>query len=128
MRITYVKDPEVLKLQLAGGQYDWGGMSFNPDTVLYQQQEAGNYSLVPGENSQYWVGLKINHAWLAVDHEDPQEQKLVELLRNFDFSQGDATGHRQPAQHGGRSWGPSWRSSPPLPRVTRCCRPDCPWA
>ena len=41
LRITYVKDPEVLKLQLAGGQYDWGGMSFNPDTVLYQQQEAG---------------------------------------------------------------------------------------
>jgi peptide/nickel transport system substrate-binding protein len=85
LRITYVKDAEVLKLQLAGGQYDWGGMSFNPDTVLYQQQEAGNYSLVPGENSQYWVGLKINHAWLAIDHDDPQEQKLVELLRNFDF-------------------------------------------
>ena len=85
LRITYVKDPEVLKLQLAGGQYDWGGMSFNPDTVLYQQQEAGNYTLVPGENSQYWVGLKINHAWLAIDHDDPQEQKLVELLRNFDF-------------------------------------------
>ena len=85
LRITYVKDADVLKLQMAAGQYDWLAMGFSVDPVLFQNQDKGNYTMVDGESSQYWAGIKINHGWIAKTHDDSQDQKVAALLKQSDF-------------------------------------------
>ena len=82
IRTTYVKDGEVQKLQLAAGLYDF--CKWPPvDTVLFQQQKAGNYAL-PLLDS-YYFGPVVQIPWVSKIHEDPDDQKLAELLQNPQF-------------------------------------------
>ena len=91
LRVTYVKDKEVEKLQLAAGEYDWHAMGPPVDAVLFQQQENGNYRLVkpPGWHN-HWVFIKRKLAWITNALENPQNEnddKLAALLLNDDFLQ-----------------------------------------
>jgi peptide/nickel transport system substrate-binding protein len=91
LRVTYVKDKEVEKLQLAAGEYDWHAMGPPVDAVLFQQQANGNYRLVtpPGWHN-YWVFIKRKLAWISNALENPQNEnddKLAALLLNDDFLQ-----------------------------------------
>ncbi len=89
--VTYVKDKEVEKLQLAAGEYDWHAMGPPVDAVMFQQQANGNYRLVrpPGFHN-YWIFIKRKLAWITNALEDPQnpnDDKLAALLLNNDFLQ-----------------------------------------
>ena len=91
LRVTYVKDKEVEKLQLAAGEYDWHAMGPPVDAVLFQQQANGNYRLVkpPGWHN-HWVFIKRKLAWITNALENPQNEnddKLAALLLNNDFLQ-----------------------------------------
>ena len=84
LRITYLKDSEVQILQLASGSFDWSGMSVPQSPVLFQNQEKGNYRMIPHQLTRY-IALRINNAWASMEHEDPQEQKLAKLLQDVRF-------------------------------------------
>ncbi len=91
LRVTYVKDKEVEKLQLAAGEYDWHAMGPPVDAVLFQQQANGNYRLIkpPGWHN-HWVFIKRKLAWISNALENPQNEnddKLAALLLNNDFLQ-----------------------------------------
>jgi peptide/nickel transport system substrate-binding protein len=91
LRVTYVKDKEVEKLQLAAGEYDWHAMGPPVDAVLFQQQANGNYRLIkpPGWHN-HWVFIKRKLAWISNALENPQNEnddKLAALLLNDDFLQ-----------------------------------------
>ena len=89
--MTYVKDKEVEKLQLAAGEYDWHAMGPPVDAVLFQQQANGNYRLIkpPGWHN-HWVFIKRKLAWISNALENPQNEnddKLAALLLDNDFLQ-----------------------------------------
>ena len=91
LRVTYVKDTEVEKLQLAAGEYDWHSMGPPVDAVLFQQQANGNYKLIkpPGWHN-HWVFIKRKLAWITNALENPENEnddKLAALLLNNDFLQ-----------------------------------------
>ena len=91
LRVTYVKDKEVEKLQLAAGEYDWHAMGPPVDAVLFQQQANGNYRLIkpPGWHN-HWVFIKRKLAWISNALENPvneNDDKLAALLLNDDFLQ-----------------------------------------
>ena len=82
VRMSYIKDGEVQKLQLSAGAFDF--TQWPPtDAVLFQQQRAGNYEM-PARNS-YYFGIRINIPWVSKSHDDPNERKLAELLKDERF-------------------------------------------
>ena len=76
VRMSYIKDGEVQKLQLSAGAFDF--TQWPPtDAVLFQQQRAGNYAM-PARNS-YYFGIRIN---LPVGVEDPTMNPTIASWRS----------------------------------------------
>lgn len=81
---VYVGDTEVLTLQLAAGSYDFmlGGIPLSP--VLFQEQERGNYRLIPNRLVRF-MALKINNTWMSLQDDSEEWDPLVELFKNPEF-------------------------------------------
>jgi peptide/nickel transport system substrate-binding protein len=86
LQISYFKDQEVLKLRVIAGEFDWGSGNFGGDTIIFQNQERGNYRMMKQKGS-FFVSAKLNQNWVSRDHADPKDRMMAELFKNPKFLQ-----------------------------------------
>ena len=84
LHISYFKDQEVLKLRVIAGEFDWGSGNFGGDTIIFQNQERGNYRMMK-QGGSFFVSAQVNLHWASREHEEPQDRMLADLLKNPKF-------------------------------------------